>query len=109
MREVMNTVLYLLGTGCRWRALLKDSPSRTTVFEYSSLWEWDRTLERVHHALYVAVREQAKREASPTAAIIDSQSLKSAEKGRPVSILPATTQSRKSEARCGTSVSTRSA
>ena len=78
MRAVMNAVLYLLGTSCQWRALLKDFPPRTTVFEYLDLWEWDRTLERVHHALYVAVREQAKREASPTAAIIDSQSVKSA-------------------------------
>ena len=78
MRAVMNAVLYLLGTGCQWRALPKDFPPRTTVFEYLDLWEWDRTLERVHHALYAAVREQAKREASPTAAIIDSQSVKSA-------------------------------
>ena len=109
MREVMNTVLYLLGTGCQWRALPKDFPSRTIVFEYLGLWEWDRTLERAHHALCVAVRKQAKQQASPTAAIIDSHSVKSAEKGGPVSILPATTQSRKSEARCGTSVSTRSA
>ena len=109
MREVMNTVLYLLGTGCQWRALPTDVPPRTTVFEYLGLWEWDRTLERVHHALCVAMRKQTKREANPTAAIIDSQSVKSAEKGGPVWILPATTQSRKSEARCGTSVSTHSA
>lgn len=65
----------------QWRALPKDFPPRTTVFEYLDRWEWDRTLERIHHALYVAVREQADREASPTAAIIDSQSAKSAEKG----------------------------
>ena len=109
MREVMNTVLYLLGTGCQWRALPTDVPPRTTVFEYLGLWEWDRTPESVHHALCVAMRKQAKRKANPTAAIIDSQSVKSADKGGPVWILPATTQSRKSEARCGTSVSTRSA
>ena len=72
MREVMNTVLDLLSTGCRWRALPTDVPPRTTVFEYLGLWEWDRTPERVHHALCVAMREQAKREVSPTAAIIDS-------------------------------------
>ncbi len=109
MREVMNAVLYLLGTGCQWRALPKDFPPRTTVFEYLDLWEWDRTLERVHHALYVAVREQADRQASPTAAIIDSQSVKSAEKGGPALIPPATTQARKSKARSVTSLSTRSA
>ena len=83
MREVTNAILYLLGTGCQWRALPKDFPPRTTVFEYLDLWEWDGTLGRIHHALFVAVREQADREASPTAAIIDSQSVKSAEKGGP--------------------------
>ena len=72
MREVMNTVLYLLGTGCQWRALPTDVPPRTTVFEYLDLREWDRTLERVHHALDVAMRKQTKREVSPTTAIIDS-------------------------------------
>lgn len=108
-REVMNAVLYLLGTGCQWRALPKDFPPRTTVFEYLDLWQWDRTLERVHHALYVAVREQADREASPTAAIIDSQSVKSAEKGGLASIPAATTPARRSKARSGTSWSTRSA
>ena len=72
MREVMNTVLDLLGTGCQWRALPTDVSPRTIVFEYLGLWEWDRTLERVHHALDVAVRGQAKQEVSPTAAIIDS-------------------------------------
>jgi transposase len=70
----------LLGTGCQWRALPTDCPPRTRVFEYLDLWQWDRALERVHHTLYVAVREQADREASPTVAIIDSQSVKSAEK-----------------------------
>ncbi len=109
MREVMNAVLYLLGTGCQWRALPKDFPARTTVFEYLDLWEWDRTLERVHHALYVAVREQADREASPTAAIIDSQSVKSAEKVGPASIPLAMMRARQSKARSAISLSTRSA
>ena len=51
------------------------------MFEYLDLWEWDGTLARLHYALFVAVREQAGKEASPTAAIIDSQSVKGAEKG----------------------------
>ena len=79
IREVMNAILYLLGTGCQWRALPKDFPPRTTVFEYLDLWEWDGTLARMHHALFVATREHAGKEASPTAAIIDSQSVKGAE------------------------------
>jgi len=109
VREVMNAVLYLLGTGCQWRALPKDFPPRTTVFEYLDLWEWDRTLERVHHALYTAVRERTEREASPTAAIIDSQSVKGAEQGGRKLTHRATTPARKSKARSVTSLSIRSA
>ena len=67
---------YVLWTGCQWKALPKDLPPKSTVYDYLDLWNWDGTLERIHHALYVAVREQAGREASPTTAIIDSQSAK---------------------------------
>ena len=81
VREVVNGLMYLLSTGCQWAAIPKDLPPRSTVNFYFKRWEHDRTLERVHHALYVACREQAGCEASPTAAIIDSQSVKSAEKG----------------------------
>src|SRR5262245_36617446 len=81
VREVMNGVMYVLSTGCQWRALPKDLPPKSTVHDYFILWSCDGTLDRIHHALYVACREQAKREASPTAAIIDSQSVKSAERG----------------------------
>jgi transposase len=80
MREVTNAILYVLGTGCQWRALPKDFPPRTTVFEYLDLWEWDGTLGRLDHALFLATREQADKEASPTAAIIDSQSVKIVER-----------------------------
>ena len=59
------------------------------MHDYFSLWTWDRTLDRIHHALYLKCREKAEREASPTACIIDSQSVKSAEKGGPASIRPA--------------------
>jgi transposase len=107
MREVANAILYLLGTGCQWRALPKDFPPRTTVFEYLDLWEWDGTLARLHHALFVAVREQAGKEASPTAAIIDSQSVKGAEKGGLGSTPAATMRGRKSKERSDTSWSTR--
>ena len=81
MRAVVNGVMYILSTGCQWRSLPKDLPPRSTVYDYFSLWGWDSTLDRLHHALYVKCREQAEREASPTACIIDSQSVKSAEKG----------------------------
>ena len=81
MREVLNGLLYILSTGCQWRALPKDLPPRSTVHGYFQRWDHDGTLMRIHEALYVACREQAEREASPTACIIDSQSVKSAEKG----------------------------
>jgi transposase len=80
VREVMNGIMYILSTGCQWRAVPKDLPPRSTLFDYLDLWSYDGTLDRIHHALYMECREQAEREASPTAAIIDSQSVKSAEK-----------------------------
>jgi transposase len=76
VREVLNAVFYVLSTGCQWQALPKDLPPKSTVWDYFSLWEWDGTIEHLHHVLYVAVREQAEREASPTTAIIDSQTTK---------------------------------
>src|SRR4029453_7191880 len=73
LREVMNAVMYVLSAGCQWRALPKGLPRKSTVHAYLILWSCDGTLDRIHHALYVACREHAEREASPTAAIIDSQ------------------------------------
>jgi putative transposase len=86
MRAVVNALMYILSTGCQWRALPKDFPPRGTVYNYFVWWRHDRVLDRIHHALYVRCRERAEREASPTAAIIDSQSVKSAEKGGPALI-----------------------
>jgi transposase len=107
VREVLNGIFYVLWTGCQWKALPKDLPPKSTVHDYLELWNWDGTLERIHHALYVAVREQAGREASPTAAIIDSQTAKGAQKGGLGSILRATTRARRSKVASGTSWSTR--
>src|SRR4051812_42018834 len=80
-REIVNGLMYILSTGCQWASLPKDLPPRSTVNDYFCRWNSDGTLDRIHHALYVRCRELAEREASPTAAIIDSQSVKSAEKG----------------------------
>ena len=80
-REIVNGLMYILSTGCQWRAIPKDLPARSTLYGYFDLWSWDGTLERIHHALYMECREDAGREASPSAAIIDSQSVRSAEKG----------------------------
>ena len=92
VREVLNGIFYVLWTGCQWKALPKDLPPKSTVHDYLELWNWDGTLERVHHALYVAACEEAGREASPTAAIINSQTAKGAQKGGLGSILRATTE-----------------
>ena len=94
VREVLNAIFYILWTGCQWKALPKDLPPRSTVWEYMDLWEWDGTLSRIHHVLYVEVREKAGREASPTA-IIDSQSARGALKGGPRSTRPAMTRARR--------------
>ena len=99
LREVVNGLMYVLSTGCQWRAVPKDLPARSTLHDYLDLWRWTGTLDRIHHTLYVACREQAGRETSPTVAIIDSQSVKSAEKGGPQSIRTATTLARRSKVR----------
>ena len=109
VREVLNAIFYVLGTGCQWQALPKDLPPKSTAHFYFMLWDWDGTLERIHEALYVAVREAAGREASPTAAIIDSQSAKAAQKGAPRSTRRAMMQARRLRAASATSSSTRSA
>jgi transposase len=81
VREVVNGLMYILGTGCQWAAIPKDLPPRSTQHDYFARWDYDGTLSRLHHILYVKCRKMAGCDASPTAAIIDSQSVKSAEKG----------------------------
>jgi len=83
VREVVNGIMYVLSTGCQWRYIPRDLPPRSTVNHYFTEWNHDGTLDRIHWALYLKCREKAEREASPTAGIIDSQSVKSAEKGGP--------------------------
>jgi len=109
LREVMNGILYVLETGCQWRALPRDLPPRSTVHGYLQLWEWDGTLERIHHALYLKCRDLEDREASPSAGVIDSQSVKGAEKGGRASTFAAMTRARRSRARSAISWSTPSA
>ena len=96
MREVVNGLMYVLSTCCQWRAVPKDLPPKSTIYDYFDLWTYDGTLQRIHQC-----REQSEREASPSAAIIDSQSVKSAEKGGSASIRRVTMRARKSRARSG--------
>jgi transposase len=107
VREIVNGLMYVLSTGCQWRYVPKDLPPKSTLHDYLGLWNWDGTLEKMHHALYVKCREQMGRDASPTACVIDSQSIKSAEKGGPASTRAAMTRARRSRARSGTSWSIR--
>jgi transposase len=109
MREVLNGIFYVLSTGCQWSALPKDLPPKSTVHDYFILLDRTGALARMHEALYVAVREAAGREASPTAAIIDSQSARAAPKGALHSIRRASTPARKSRAASAMCSSTPSA
>jgi len=81
LREVVNAMLYLLRTGCPWRSLPHDLPPWGTVWAYFRRWRGDGTLDRLHDALRDRVREAAGRDRHPSAAVLDSQSVKTAEKG----------------------------
>ena len=59
VREVLNAIFYVLSTGCQWQALPKDLPPKSTAHHYFGLWDWDGTLERIHHTLYVEDRDGA--------------------------------------------------
>src|SRR4051812_28367701 len=109
LREVANGLMYILSAGCQWRAIPKDLPPRSTLHDYFDLWIWEGTIDRIHFALYVECRERAGREASPSAAIVDSQSVKGAEKGGRASIHTVMTRAKRSRARSVTSSSTRKA
>jgi transposase len=101
VREVVNGIMYVLSTGCQWRYLPKDLPPKSTVYRYFDFWNYDGTLEAIHYTLYVKCREVEEREASPTAAIIDSQSVKSAEKGGHALTRMATMRAKRLRARSG--------
>ena len=88
--RVLNGIFYILWTGCQWKAMPKDFPPESTVHG-----NWDDTLERIHHELYVAVRDPQGREASPTVVIIDAQTAEGGTKGGLRSILQATTRIRR--------------
>lgn len=80
-REVLNAILYVVRTGCQWRQLPHDFPSWKTV--YTVFWRWrrDGVWKRVHDALREKVRRASDKKSTPTAAILDSQSIRTAEGG----------------------------
>lgn len=80
LREVVNAVMYVARAGCTWRMLPHDLPPWPTVHKHFKRWTRDGTLEKIHDALRSKVRESEGRDASPSAAIIDSQSVKTTQK-----------------------------
>jgi putative transposase len=81
MREVINAIFYLLRSGCAWRLLPHDFPPWSTVYTYFRQWKKDGTWKQIHDTLHEKCRKQDDRESQPSAAIIDSQSVKTTEKG----------------------------
>ena len=80
-REIVNAILYVLQTGCAWSLLPHDFPPSSTVFWYFRQWRRSRLWEEVNRVLRERLRTQLGQEATPSAAIIDSQSVKTTEKG----------------------------
>jgi transposase len=83
LREVLNAIFYVLRGGIAWRLLPRDLPPRSTVFGWFSRWRDTGLFESLNHTLVMADRERVGRAASPSAAVIDSQSIKTTESGGP--------------------------
>jgi transposase len=82
-REIVNAIFYVMRSGCPWRLLPADLPPWSTVYRWFITWRDGCVFERINHALVMMDRERVGRAASPTAAIIDSQSVKATEAGGP--------------------------
>lgn len=88
IREILNAIYYLLRAGCAWRMMPHDFPPWQTVYEYFTQWRKDGTWEKINAHLRTELRVAEGREKEPSAAIIDSQSVKTTEKGGLVVMMP---------------------
>lgn len=81
LREVLNAIFYRERTGCSWEMLPHDFPPAKTVYEYFNQWSKDGTWEQINGELVRRLRKVAGRDEEPSAAILDSQSVKTVERG----------------------------
>src|SRR5919201_1767357 len=95
-REIINAILYVLRTGCQWRYLPHDLPPWKTVYTYFRSWRVDGTWQSIHDVLRRKVRRAAGRHPEASAAILDSQSVKTTQKGsRAATMRPSTSKAEK--------------